>query len=823
MELLKQKITELFGGPVNTPKDCGLLAQKVWLSAGRQISSTTLRRFFGLLPSPSSISRYNLDTLSIFCGYHDFSDYCEQHQHQFEKKENFPETLAEFERITQFTLSGIRKKCLSDFDLTIARKELEKKLEIFLDTDYRVYPLVAPGGYGKSVALARWSICTEKNADICLFCTADLFVQLLDESFKKKVESSAAYRQVCDIFCQMKDRGRIRSQKIIILDAVDEIANNQGRFERFLFYLAGLAEPELPFKIILGVREQAWKDVKKHIEGQNDLGRAVYPLQESMQTGFTNLFPFSIKEAKQLITIYREKAYQGFTFESLPLNMQELIRIPINFYYFIEMYQSQNWKGYISGTGLSKLFLQKLVFLSKHAEYKEDILYTLVDLMEGARAYRIDKNLLKKQMPVHLKRETGYYTGYKELLDKGILHEERCGDLYGFYSTYSGFRHQNYFFFMAAIHQIRKNNGLSAGLFVNIINQGQDAGYTSGLFSILFEMAYDNEDYTALENFCDHPAEILSAMPVRLAVGESFRKNNSIRDRLVSKFAADRNGQLYFFEEFVDTNYLYNNYTFRITEYLKYKQTSEALLFGNCILYLSAFLQLDREKCLVQSNIIGGLLPTPEIHPWPIGRRVACLLLHGRFIEKDREFPIEKLIRESREIAYQYPSYLEFGLVAFELPVMIALALMEEYVQLIELADNAIVSYSFGTNEDPFFHTISSNWNRLPYWFREYARFKQGLELPVSFGNELEKEIDMFQTIYDDFQFKILLDYFLSDIYYAGGEHEKSEEYFKSALDLAHYAGYTCLTAWLMVHNPEAKQDLLDEGKLLFDKAGFLI
>ena len=69
------RIIERFESSVDNARDCDLLARTIQEQVCRRISSTTLRRFFGLLNSETSLSGFNLDTLSIYCGCRDYKDF----------------------------------------------------------------------------------------------------------------------------------------------------------------------------------------------------------------------------------------------------------------------------------------------------------------------------------------------------------------------------------------------------------------------------------------------------------------------------------------------------------------------------------------------------------------------------------------------------------------------------------------------------------------------------------------------------------------------------------------------------------------------------
>ena len=179
-EILKNTAIQIFGGPVNSPKDCYVLSRQIVARTGRKVSPTTLRRFFGLLPSSSAFSNYVLDSIAIYTGAKDFSSFCFQQK----ASADFTEIervgiLDEINEITAYTMNSIFRSSLTDFRHTIPRKELNVQLDAFLESPQCIYPVIAPGGYGKSTALAHW-VRTQQDRHLCLFCPATIFINFLD-------------------------------------------------------------------------------------------------------------------------------------------------------------------------------------------------------------------------------------------------------------------------------------------------------------------------------------------------------------------------------------------------------------------------------------------------------------------------------------------------------------------------------------------------------------------------------------------------------------------------------------------------------------------
>ena len=191
--ILRKKIINRFDHLVNNPKDCEQLSEVIYEQTGRTISPTTLRRFFGLLRSKSSLSRFNLDTLSIYCGSEDFQTFQQENGEDNSRTSVDHQTVVnEMALISKATLNSIGRKSLTKFSQTIPRISINERINGFLDSEFSVLPLIAPGGYGKSIALAHWvhkKLGESSPAQNILFCPASLFHQPVSRRF-----SLAKYR-----------------------------------------------------------------------------------------------------------------------------------------------------------------------------------------------------------------------------------------------------------------------------------------------------------------------------------------------------------------------------------------------------------------------------------------------------------------------------------------------------------------------------------------------------------------------------------------------------------------------------------------------------
>jgi len=811
-ELLKNKLLQKFKNPVNTAKDCELLSKEINIETNRNISASTLRRFFGLLPSKSNLSRYNLDTLAIFCGAKDYKAFIENNStHKPEGKSGINSVMND---LTKFTLSSISKKTLGDFEKTIPREGFHKELNRFIQSEFLIYPVIAPGGYGKSIALAHWVETLNTEEREALFCTASVFNQLISSTGNFKIKSPD------NIFEKIS---YIDKHLVLIIDSVDELSSNTKKVDAVLNYIMELIQnykDKLKVKVVFSTRESFWNKILKpdltKLLNEKKLSHIIY----RTEFGVNDFLEFSLSEINSLTDL--NEISETFQYHSIPFVLQDLIRVPINLYFLFELLKRDTNITVVSSNSLNRNYLKEFVFDSKFAEYKEDILWKIIDLIEQEKdSYFFNKNTLKKLIPVHLKRETEFYNAYRSLIESGIIHEERIENKYGIFTTIIGFKHQNFYYYLSALNLINVNKELDYTLLKQVCNSEKNQDWKSHLISILFEIAYENEDYETLKDFCNLPEPIISSLMVRFSVGNSFRIKNSIRSKLVQKFASCAYGQTYFFEQFVDTNFIVDNYELRITEYLKNKQTKEAKLFGNSILYLAEFLKMDSLACKKQFEVINSIEPDSTIHPWPIGRKVAYQILHNYFIENKTIQNIFGYIEHYLTIAYKYSDYLNNGLVEFELAIFIALFLTKEYETIIKLYEKLITSYKIEIPKE-LSYSNKYNQNILPYLFSEFAKYKLGLKVSDNYMQVLEKTIDSFPVTFDDFQYKIILKYFLSD-WYIETDIEKSKEYYQLALNLSEFAKYDFYRAFLLVNNPMKDKEKIKKGKEMVRNSDFAL
>ena len=826
-EQLKISAIQIFGGPVNSPKDCYELSQHISERTGRKVSPTTLRRFFGLLPSSSAFSTYVLDSIAIYSGSSDFNSFCLQQQasDDFTEVERV-EIINEINQITDYTLNSILRKSLTDFQHTIARKELNEQLDTFLESPQCIYPVIAPGGYGKSIALAHW-VKIQQEKHVCLFCPATIFASLLDpkvQAYKSLQFNLSSLGNVIHLFLQ-DEKLKASRKLLIIIDALDELSPDSGKLQELVDFMIDAPSKnghEQRVKLVFSTRESVWQ---AHLASRFEKlkSRICFDYVGSLlESGHTNLFKLSNSEIREIISNVNTSEKTPFIYECVPWNIRELIRIPINLHYVSVLFRKGASMEHITENVVIREFMRETVFRSRYGEQKEDLIWKMLELIEAQKdGIFVHKGDLKKYYPIHLKREKAYYQAFEDLMQSGVLIEYREENKFGIYVSMLGFKHLNFYYYLSALFQIRANEGLDFGLMLKVCNSGWDEALVWNLIASFYQIAYEIEDKDTLEDFCELPESVLGSLEVRLAVGNSFRENNSIRDRIIRLFASHHLGRIYYFERFVDINYLFNNFRFRIEEYLKYATTKENKLFGHSILYLAGFLQLDVSVCQHQFTKVEEIPTHENVHPWPIGRKVSCHILHKYFIEQGEITDLGGLIRKYTAEAYAYEGYLQRGLVEFELYIMLALVLAQRFEELENMLTHVFTFYDTSNSDFEVSLMLQANQNSIPVYFQEYALYKLGHydypELPEIW----EAAINSYNATFDDYQYLIMLNWFLCDYYTSTGQLNRAMSNYLNALELSRYASYDFFIAFLLKNDPSGDAERIAQADQMIADSGF--
>ncbi len=156
IRLIKDHLQRKIGTKIQYEKDCRKLSKQIFTQTNRQLSSSTIKRFFGLVVSPFKTSKYTLDTFAAFLGFEDWIAYINSFD---ESKCSIPNTNTwdllkrRALLIPEYSLSSLKQKTSYNPETDLFSSFAGKIFEAFMDAPQTATMFVAPDGYGKSTIL----------------------------------------------------------------------------------------------------------------------------------------------------------------------------------------------------------------------------------------------------------------------------------------------------------------------------------------------------------------------------------------------------------------------------------------------------------------------------------------------------------------------------------------------------------------------------------------------------------------------------------------------------------------------------------------------
>lgn len=164
--------------------------------------------------------------------------------------------------------------------------------------------------------------------------------------------------------------------------------------------------------------------------------------------------------------------------------------------------------------------------------------------------------------------------------------------------------------------------------------------------------------------------------------------------------------QIFFFERFPYIDGMAGDYNKHFKRYVQSKKDHEAQLFGNCILFLGAYLNQNKKEATDYLTRINSIASNEEMHPFPQARKIMSnILYHHRYGDKTELVKWKKTAfeEEKKQLRGNMPSaHFPF----FQFTMADAFNLVGDYesaLKMIHLADLDYKRYDNGVVELGYF------------------------------------------------------------------------------------------------------------------------
>jgi hypothetical protein len=400
INLLKKTVLDVAKLTNFTSSDCKTLSALIFQKTKKRLSETTLKRVYGFAYSQFKSSQFTIDALADYCGYKNWASFLNEHiaQSQSSKTADWVNLSNDAFRITNLTRRVLQKRSGIPYNKTIKRKFIDEHLESFLSSDQIATALIAPAGYGKTIALLHWveerlaSNAQHDVNDILLFFSTTSLMSVLSsgQDIHTWLLSLLGYNRAEILNMLLNHKKKSPGKFILIIDGLDEHPLCRDQFQLILNQIMdifSLYESSDAFKIIFTMRSDTWIN-NKHI---------LYSDEHRWFMGFKT---YNDTFGNVPLFIYGELYELSHSLNPLaPVSIDaETINLLNNPLYF-QVYYKQNKNNFSLNSirGLyryeiiSSLILEQ-IYLDKHSSEKMLFLFELIDMMNlKGDVYHVNK------------------------------------------------------------------------------------------------------------------------------------------------------------------------------------------------------------------------------------------------------------------------------------------------------------------------------------------------------------------------------------------------------------------------------------------------
>lgn len=665
--IVKKEILKKYGLEVLYAKDCENLSSSILNKTNRQLSHSTLKRFFGIVNTPFKPSNYTRDTIAIYLNFKDWKELI------FELNENrislvepdyWDRLNNRIQVVTNESLNSIKAKIGAQYDNFPIRVFAVKKIRNFLNSKKTATAFIAPGGYGKTSVIAQLTemFFTGENAkypkDIVCLIDGSILVNLIDlnlEMMRMKNVVDFDPENSFSVYFR-KNPDQVKGRFVLIIESLYEIYNKE---EKLIYFVENLMDiissfKDFPwFKIIVTCRPEDWKIFTNIVHKSPQLKSLWFDVNfETKLANTVNVPPLNSNEIRH----YFKRNNSALTFEYLNFNHPEIIDI-VNNPYFLHLFgRSQNPENIHSDIELLTKFVQIKVLIEPYLEEKSKIINAFFKLSNYAKS---SSSVEKKDLP----EMTYFNLAYKELISNNVLYEYTVQGNYlavktfvkftndillGFFLTNKWIEENN--FNLKLIRHIykfyEKNSKLQVDILKYMIKYAFQEGNAEILKNIFTVFIYENEIHFDAE-LKQVNSEIINV------IGIGIRKNKIMRDILIPFYAKSKAGQHIYFESFFDMDSLVLHSGDNIKYYLENKQTADAFIYGHFLKFMQYFLSGNIKNCQIEYELFQSTILEENIKPGIAGYYFGAQLIYQSvFFDKIEPDIIEKIFRKS-EVFYE--------------------------------------------------------------------------------------------------------------------------------------------------------------------------
>lgn len=611
--LLKKTVLDIAKFTNFTSSDCKTLSALIFQKTKKRLSETTLKRVYGFAHSQFKSSQFTIDTLLDYCGYENWAAFLSENtiQPRSSKTADWTNLSNDALRVTNLTRRALQKRSGVRYNKTIKRQFIDEHLENFLSSDQIATALIAPTGYGKTIALLHWVeeriAYNEQNNinDIILFFSTSSLMSVLSsgQDIHTWLLTLLGYNSAEVLNMLLNNKKKSPGRFFLIIDGFDEYPLSRDQFDLILNQILdifSLYESSDIFKFIFTMRSDTWINNKHLLENAHPWFTGFKTYHDT----FGNVPLFTYSELYELS--------QGLNPLS-PVNIDpEIINLLNNPLYFQVYYKlhknnfSLNNIGGLYRYEITSSLILNQISLDKYSSEKMLFLFELIDMMCLKNGiYYVNKikagALLDK-----------YNYVYRELLCIEFLTEyNESADLV--YNAYVKFGNRDFMEYIIAQKLLAKNDNLFNPKLIQDADELLNADLKLNVikwfvvYAIKTDADYNLNYLVNIDLPLNKKAELINFISEILNTSALKQEEN------LNGFALNNDLFNYFF----GLEYISLQYEKTLQTLLKFELTNEKQILVRCCLAMISILKMDLTAVNTQLTSLRAI-PQIDFFQYPI-------------------------------------------------------------------------------------------------------------------------------------------------------------------------------------------------------------
>jgi len=598
IEELKTVVEQHIGYKVKYAKNCDSLSEYIFEKTGQNISSSTLKRFWGIIKRKFNPSVYTLNTLAILVGEQSWDNFCSK-KNERTKYSDYTKVKEKFNSISKANINFVKKQSPSFFYRIGNRSFAIEKMERFLKSDKKAMHFISHDGFGKTELLVRMSehFFLGSQAifpnDLCLFINFKTVNISEYENFDIYHLLSSIFKNEENEGIEKKIKSLLESKRLIIFfDRICKIYKNDSVFPKIIkeIYEVFIGKySKYDIKLIMTCKSEHWPIFEREFKQSN------YIKDQWFETDFNNPKKSNIPalNRNEIISILKqEKKEFNYSFLLGNNKLLNILSIPYFLHIYINSIDTEN--NILDELDLLNFYLKKEVLAGNYAKEKMDIIEKIIEESEYGKK---EEALIKSNIKLKVKEKIAF----NQLININFISESMIVTDYFEVTTQIHFSNVFIFKFLIINSWLRKN-GLSTSTIIKILDfYEENDKIRINLLNWIIKYASQKNVIEIFENIFQiintyfilgDPRKVENRSIKNLidTIGSELRKNKELRDRLIPIYAKEVISRDLYFRYFIDLDYLNVYYYENIDYFLKTNVSKNDIFFVHVLKFLQHYL-----------------------------------------------------------------------------------------------------------------------------------------------------------------------------------------------------------------------------------------